>query len=236
MLKDFKDVEVIKERDKTLFIYPMEPGKMQRIDEFWTIRAGVSWPTAKSPGYYCIIGAKDDLEAADRVSLVLIDEGQSGVREKLFEKIMLNTKESGCERIYARLDGNKSPERAYYRFRRQRNIDCPGLLDSSEFENFNQDVLLIRQWIEKGALKVPPNSCLGEQLANLKADDVNENFEVKFYAVAAFCRVLKSLDIYPFQRGGRRGFQSGGGSFGFTNLSDRNKPKDTNGYWETTVD
>jgi hypothetical protein len=230
MPKYFKDVEVIKERDKTFFFHPKEPGKTRRIDEFWTVRAGVFWPTAKAPGYYCSIGAKDDLEAADRVSLVLISEGQTGVREKLFEKIMLNTKRFECERIYARLDGNKGPEREYYRFRSQKEIDCPGLLDSSDFENFNQDVPLIRQWIEKGALKINPNSCLGEQLGKLKADDVNENFEVKFYAVAAFCRVLKSLAVYPFQRGGR------GGIFGFTNLSDRNKPKDTDGYREYTTE
>lgn len=230
MIKDFKDVEVKKTSGKTFFIHPFEPGKTQRIDEFWTIRAGVSWPIAKAPGYYCIIGAKDDLEGADRVSLVLIDEGESEVLEKLFEKIMLNTMKFMCERIYARLDGKKSPQNEYLRFRGQKNIDCPGLLDSSDFENFNQDVPLIRQWIEKGALKIDPNSCLGEQLGKLKADDVNENFEVKFYAVAAFCRVLKSLIVYPFQRGSR-----GGGVF-FTNLLDRGKSKDTNGYWEVTVD
>ncbi len=226
-----KNVKVIDEHGKILFIYPMEPGKPQRIDEFWTIRAGVSWPTAKARGYYSIIGAKDDLGAADRVSLVLINEGQSGVLEKLFKKIMLNTKRFKCERIYAKLDGDKAPERAYYRFRGQKKIDCPGLLDSSEFENFNQDITLIRQWLEKGALKVDSNSCLGEQLANLKADDVNENFEVKFYAVAAFCRVLKSLNIYPFQRSGGRG------SVYFTNLLDRGKSQETNGYgyWEITA-
>lgn len=225
-----KDVEVIKERDKIFFFHPKEPGKTQCIEEFWTIRAGVSWPTAKAPGYYCIIGAKDDLEAADRVSLDLIDEGQSEVFEKLFEKIMLNTKRFGCEKIYARIDGNKSPERAYYRFRGQRKIDCPGLSDSSEFENFNQDVPLIRQWIEKGALKIDPNSCLGEQLANLKADDVNENFDVNFYSVAALCRVLKSFNVYPFQRGGRHRFT------GFNNFKHRiNKPKNEN-YHEYYVD
>ena len=230
MLEDFKGIEVKKTSNKTLFIHPFESGKTQRIDEFWTIRAGVSWPTARAPGYGCIIGAWIDLGAAEGISIVLINEGKSEILDKFFEKIMLNTKRFGCERIYARLDGNKSPERVYYRFRKQREIDCPGLSDSSGFENFLQDVPLIRQWIENGGLKIDPNSCLGDQLGTLKADDVNENFEVKFYAVAAFCRVLKSLNVYPSQRGGSRD-----GFFGFTNLSDRNKPKDTNVYREYTT-
>ena len=221
----FEDVEVLQERDKTLFIYPREPSKPQRIDEFWTIRAGVSWPTAKAPGYYCIIGAKADLEAADGVSLVLIDEGQSGVLEKLFERITIRTKRFNCERIFARLD-DKGPERAYYRFRGKREIDCPGLLDSSVFENFNQDIPLIRQWIEKGALRIASGSCLREQLSSLKGEDTNDNFEERFYAIASLCRVLKSLVIYPFERS-----RAQQGVY-FTNYMDRGKSKEPDGYRE----
>jgi hypothetical protein len=45
---------------EVLLQYEARDGRPRRVDAYHATRAGVSWPGADCPGYYCILGLKNE--------------------------------------------------------------------------------------------------------------------------------------------------------------------------------
>lgn len=211
-----KKPKIFKDREKIIFQYPKEPGTLQRVDTYLTTRASVSWPSPNVPGYYCILGLKDEPTLTEKKPLVLLAEGQDELMEKFFERLAVTANRLFCNRIFANLKHNRGFEDSLYKFVRQRKLEGIRPWDSSEFEDFDHGVSLIRQYKRDNALIISEKSVLLRQIQSMTPDDLSEKFEERFYAVAALCRVLGSFEAYPWHKPAY-------GTVGFGNFDDRGR-------------
>ena len=211
-----KNVEIFKDKGKVCIVQT-RPDNPPRTDRYLTVRTGISWPKANSPGYYCILGLADQRTLTEKKPLVLLAEGKNDLLEKFFEKLIVNANRLYSERVFANLEKNKGFEKSLYKFIRNRKTGSIRPWDSDEFEDFDHGISLINQYKQHRALRIP-NSILLRQLQSATPDDVNK-FEEQFYAVAALCRVLGSFEAYPW----RRSEGENSGFTGFANIYDRAK-------------
>ena len=219
-----KDIEIFKDRDK-INIVSKKPDEPKRVDTYLTPRAGVSWPSPNSPGYYCILGLKDEPTLTEKKPLVLLAEGQSELMEKFFERLSITANRLFCNRIFANLEHNKGFQDSLYKFVRQRKLFGIRPWDSSEFEDFHHGTSLIKQYKRHNALIISENTILLRQIQSMTPDDVREKFEERFYAVAALCRVLGSFEAWPW-------YKPGSGTAGFGNFEDRTGGGGWNGNYQ----
>jgi hypothetical protein len=220
-----KKPKIFMDREKLIFQYSKEPGSMQRVDTYLTTRAGISWPSPNSPGYYCILGLKDESTLTEKRPLVLLAEGEDELMEKFFERLSVTANRLFCNRIFANLEHNKGFEDSLFKFVRQRKLEGIRPWDSSEFEDFDHGVSLIRQYKRNNALIISEKSILLTQIQSMTPDDLSEKFESRFYAVAALCRVLGSFEAYPW-------YSPRSGTISFGNFDDRNKSDWDGSYQE----
>jgi len=213
MEEELKRLEIKRDRDEIIIIYPKKPDQLQRIDTYLTMRGGISWPSANSPGYYCIFGLKKESNLNDKKPLVYIVEGEHHPMEKFFEELTIDAKH--CDKLFANNE-NKGFEDSLRKFVRERKIDNISLLDSSKFEDFQHGAALISQLKTDHALRIPENTILGKQVTTMTPEDLRDKPEERFYAVMALIRVLESFEHYP-------GPNKGGGFTGFTNFDHRSR-------------
>jgi len=225
-----KRPNIFKDRDKIIIAHQQEQGKPRKIEEYWTVRSSISWPTTATPGYYCLFGLKDEPTLTDKKPLVLLAEGKAQLPTKFFEKIAASSRRLCCDRLYADLDDNhKGLEDSFRKFVRQEKIEGIRLLDSSEFFDIDHGSLLIKQWQRDGALIVPKKTILRDQLASVPGDVTLSDLEKDFYAIAALIRVLISFEIYPWRKSTKQ-------FMGFKNWRKKMKPKRSGEYQEFFVD
>jgi hypothetical protein len=205
--------EITKDRDEVIIITRI-PGQPKIIDIYLDVRAGLTWPTHNHPGYLCIVGLKDEPTLSDKKPLVLLAEGQDEPMEKLFEKLTAKVKRFYCERIFANLENNESYQQSLYKFVRNRKLDGIRLLDSSQFEEFEHNAALIKQYRRDNALEIPNGTDMRNQLRSIELDDLKQGFEERYYAIMALGRLLGSYEVYQWRRP-YYGFS------GFSNIVDR---------------
>jgi len=221
---------ISKDRDQVIFLYPGGPGNSPKVVTYFSVRGAISWPTGKSPGYYCIFGLKDEPTLSEKRPLELLAEGEAKIMEKLFEKVALSGTRLFCERLFADLrEENEGFRKSFYRFVSERKIEGIYLSDSSEFENIEYGATLIKQWQYDNALKIGKDTILNDQLGKMTPEDLDNKAQERFYAVAAFIRVLKSFEAYPWRRSRR-------GPGGIVNWLDKDRSQDTGEYREIYVD
>jgi len=220
-----KELKIFRDRDEINIQYPKKPGKPPRIDTYLTMRGGISWPSANSSGYYCIFGLKKEPTLTDKKPLVLLAEGQHHPLEKFFERLTLNANRLYCKRLFANVENNKGFEESLLKFVRERKIDNIRPWDSSQFEDLQHGVALVSQYKTDGALEIPENTTLGEQVRNMTPEDLREKPEERFYAVMALIRVLGSFEHYPWRK-------NSGGFTGFANFKDRERSGNEGGHFE----
>jgi len=194
------------------------------------MRAGISWASANTPGYYCIFGLKKESNLEDKKPIVLLAEGQHHPMEKFFERLTLNANTLYCERLFANIENNKGFEDSLRKFVLERKIDNIRPLDSSQFEDFQHGAALISQWKTDHALEIPENTILGKQIRTMTPEDLRDKPEERFYAVMALIRVLGSFVYYPWRK-------NVGGFTGFANFKDRSQSGNEGGgsYQEIIV-
>jgi hypothetical protein len=199
-----------------LFRYDARDGRPRRIDAYHVLRAGVSWPGADSPGYYCIFGLKDEPSLSGKNPLVLLDEGEHSLLEKFLERLVIRSNRYRCESIFVNLEENSGFEDSLRKFVKDRKLDPPRLLDSFIFENLGYGGALIRQRLKDDDLVMHKESILGRQVGSITPDDLRDRPEERFYAVMALTRVLGSFEHFPWRNRGT-------GPVGFTNILDRSR-------------
>ena len=208
MEKRLKELKIFKDRDEIVIQYPKKPGKPPIIDTYYTMRAGISWPSANSPSYYCIFGLKKEPTLTDKKPLLLLVEGEHHPIEKFFKKLTYSANHLQCKQLLANTENNKGFEGSLLKFVREKKIYNIRLLDSSEFEDFQHGAALISQWKTDHALEIPENTTLGKQVTTMTPEDLKDKPEERFYAVMALIRVLGFFDLYPWRK-------NRGESFGF---------------------
>ncbi|MGB2930595.1 MAG: hypothetical protein WBB70_17030 [Desulfobacterales bacterium] len=225
-----KRPNIFKDRDKIIIEHQQEQGKPRKIEEYWTVRGGISWPTTTTPGYYCLFGLKDEPTTTDKKPLVLLAEGKAQLPTKFFEKVAVSSRRLCCDRLYADLDDHhKGLEDSFRKFVREGKIEGIRLLDSSEFFDIDHGSLLIKQWKRDGALIVPKRTILRDQLETVSGDITLSDLEKDFYAIAALIRVLISFEIYPWSKPSKQ-------FAGFSNWKQRIKTEKNTEYEEYYVD
>ena len=127
-----------------------------------------------------------------------------------------------CASVYANIDKHQGFEDSLRRFVRERKIEGIWLLDSSEFEDFEHSVALIRPYRKDGALDIPKDSIVGRQVATMTSEDLRDRPEERFHAVMALNRVLGSFEAYPFHKNRPKGVS-------FSNIVGRNR---TSSSWD----
>lgn len=222
---------VDEDRDEVTIIHPPEQEKTRRIRTYFAPRGGISWPTPTSPGYYAIFALSDEPTLTEKRSLVLLTEGEAPLRKKFFEKIALWTRRLGCRRLFANTTGdNEGWYDSFLKFVRQEKIDKIRVLDSSEFEDLERGVMIIKEWHADNALVIAKDSVLAKQLGDMTLEDLKEKPDEQFYAVMTLIRVLTSFEIYPWNRPKKRG------STDFSNWSNRDRGEESkNDYQEVYV-
>lgn len=211
-------LKIKRDRDEIIIIYPKKQGKPPKVDTYITMRGGITWASANTPGYYCIFGLKKESNLEDKKPIILLAEGQHHPMEKFFERLTLNANTLYCERLFADVENNKGFEDSLRKFVRKRKIDNIRLLDSSQFEDFQHGAALISQWKTDHALKIPENTILGKQVTTITPEDLRDKPEERFYAAMALIRVLGSFEYYPWRK-------NGGGFTGFANFKDRERSR-----------
>jgi hypothetical protein len=194
-IKIFKDAGLI------VFHYPKKEGKPHRVDSYFQTRAGLSWPTANSPGYFCIFGLENNPAlTTDERPLVLLAENESHLLGKFFERLTINAKRLFCEWLFANMEDNQGFVNSFRKFIRERKINGLRLRDSAEFEDFEHNIALIRQRRIDGVLSIPKDTILGKQIRSMTPDDLKDKPEERFYAVMALSRVLGSFEAFPWKK------------------------------------
>ena len=199
---------------EVLLQYEARDGRPRRVDAYHATRAGVSWPGADCPGYYCILGLKNEPSISQSPPIELLDEGELSILEKFYERMLLQGNRYRCESMFGNLEDNEGFLDSLRRFVRERKLAMPRLLDSSAFENLNFGIALIKQRLMDDELVVPKGSILGRQVGSITPDDLREQPEERFYAVMALARVIGSFEYYRWEKC-RPGF------VGFTNITSR---------------
>jgi hypothetical protein len=213
-----KGVEIIKgDHDETIIQYSEKPGEPKKIDVYLTTRAGISWPKADHPGYFCVIGLKDEPGITGKKPLVLLAEREHHHMERYFERLTINARRLYSENLFADLEHNQGFERSFRDFVRDRKVEGIRLIDSSEFEDFEHIVSLIRQKKKDGLLSIEEGTVLNNQIQSMTTDDL-QDIKKNFPAVAALCRVLGSYEFFPWQK-------PHSGFVGFSNIEDRGQSK-----------
>ena len=197
-----KRIIIDEDRDEVTIEHPPEQGKPLRIITYFGPRCGISWPTPTSPGYFAIFALRDEPTLTEKRPLVLLTEGEAPLRKKFFEKLALWTQRLGCHRLFANISGdNEGWYNSFLKFTQQEKIDKIRVLDSSEFEDLERGVMIIKEWHADKALVIAKNTVLAKQLEDMTLEDLKEKPDEQFYALMTLIRVLTSFEIYGCQGG-----------------------------------
>jgi hypothetical protein len=101
-------------------------------------RAGMTFPTANNPGYYCVFGLKKTISHKDKRPLELLAEAEIKDQTKLFLSLVKTMRLLHCSAVYA--DCSKAFESAELELEHilaRLNVDTISLFDASEFDGFD---------------------------------------------------------------------------------------------------
>ena len=206
-------------------------GQSPQVDVFTDRRAGMSFPTVNSPGYYSIWGLKDVVTHRDKLPLELLSEGIMEKTEdnrmtdqtSFFTHLCRNMRVMECKYVYADCSREfQSNEIEFGKYVNRMGVRNLGLYDASEFDGFKSSYAgfesaraPLDEYGRKGLLKYDPQSELGKEMRIIVPDDFSSSKPwEKFPAINAFNHVIMSYVISPFvkpQKNSARGRREGYG-------------------------
>jgi len=164
------------------------------------VRAGLSWPTATSPVYYCVLGEEYDernkYEGVEhKGTLKLLSEHESpGISlDEILAKFTDDTSLLRCSRIFVDMsdeyDGYVESFREFVI-----GIHRSGYLHPAPYaDNFLLGVTWIQDWTKSGKLSIPEMTIVRSQLKGITKADLAESPETNFYAVNALRYVVAAF-------------------------------------------
>ncbi len=183
-----------------------------RIVKYSDVRAGLSWPQASAPAYYCMLGEEFLTEEEG------IQKQKGGLRwfaeyefpglslNDFFAKLTDDCVQFGCHKIYTDMGENcRDFVIEFGDYVREKSIR-QGDLDPAPFvDNFFLGVSIIEDWTRTKRLELPQDTIVYEQLKRITKPDLEESPELIFYAVNALCFVVAAFHKYrPYHSPKRR--------------------------------
>lgn len=234
---------IFEESGKIVFQYEKEEGKPLRMDEYFIIRGGIEWIGVNNPGYCCWLGLQNTPTITDKYPLILVAETLNPTqrRDKFFESMTFTAQKTHTEFLCGDLKGdNEHWSDRLSAFVRERNLERILLRDSSQFGSLEDGIPLINQWRNDNALDIKEGTILYDQLQKMTSTDLKEWSE-RFFAIAAFVRVLSSFEVYrppALERrfGGMRGPKRKDFHFINWDRKGEKEKKEEPGHFEVFVD
>jgi hypothetical protein len=177
-----------------------EDGKTIR-EHFRGVRCGLAWPTAISPGFYCLVGQLSKSLPNGRYPLCLLKEGNEHILNVLFQNLFDDLGQFNAFEIFSDLsfkfqnyllDFNQ-----HYMSRKLQDVK---LASAPFYQSFPHGVYVVRSWIKDEALHLPTDTIIREQLKMIKEEDLREGVEGQFYAINALRYVVSAYEtslVYP---------------------------------------
>jgi hypothetical protein len=167
------------------------------------IAGGVSWPSAESPGYCCIIGQSPAFSKTKK-RIHLLEEFETDSLDEFTEKISDASQRLQCSEFFDSLAESAGGSLAGFRRYIDEYITRRGggiQLYHNAAVTWQVGVRVAAEYERDGALKkIPGQSILGKQLGQMTKEHMFDGMRPGFYAVNAFKDVLVELDWNP--RGG----------------------------------
>jgi hypothetical protein len=175
-----------------------EDGKIEK-EHLRGVRCGLSWPTSISPAYLCLIGQKVASIPTGKYPLRVIKEGEAQTPGELFQKMFNEMGAFYASEIYTEIPFNTTEKNmnwvlAFDRCRKERNLQSVRLHRAPYFQDFTHGTLLIKEWLQEGALYIPKETAIHEQLRTIEKEDLQTNPEGRFYAVNALRYVVAAFE------------------------------------------
>ena len=164
------------------------------------VRTGLSWPTAESPGYYCILGEEyhednkyEGMKSKGNLKLLSEHESPGISLDELFAKLTDDTSLLRCSRIFTDMsdeyDGYVESFREFVI-----GIKHSGYLHPAPYaDNFLLGVSWIQDWTKSGKLSIPEKTIVRSQLKHITKSDLADSPEVDFYAINALRYVVAAF-------------------------------------------
>ena len=178
---------IVKERGLESFWIEItkENGQVER-EQARGARAGLSWPSPGSPGFYVILGQLYKTLPNGKHPLRILKEGSNHIVNSLFQELVDNIAEFNGYEIFSDVSFRyQNYVQDFWRFHQDRRLQDIKLLSAPFFQSFGHGVYLIKEWIGDQALYIPEGSVAKEQLKRLEEHHLKENPEEEFFAVNA---------------------------------------------------
>jgi hypothetical protein len=172
-----------------------ENGKKER-HYYRGVRCGLSWPSAISPGYYCLVGQLMKPVPSGKYPLRLLKEGEAKTPGELFLKLFDEAGIFSCWEIYSDVSEKyRNYAAAFMLYRREnRGLQNIRLKLAPYYQSFPHGIALIREWVENNALHIPRDASIHNQLRSITGDDLTEDAPEKFYAINGLRYVMGAFD------------------------------------------
>jgi hypothetical protein len=164
------------------------------------IRAGLVWTYQTQPGYWLIMGQRDEQNAFGKYPLVFFGEGESKDLDKLFHSMTDSAVRLRCEDVYVDLsEENDCYRGAFSRYCDEGNIKRVFMVSAPYVDNFDYGTGLIREYVKDEALEIERDSIIARQLGQIPESVLEENQIPRYFAVHALRFVLASFVKYSWR-------------------------------------
>jgi hypothetical protein len=175
--------------------------KTSSIKRYLAIRGGISWPTVHSPAYFCVVGQEyidapvwEKKPAGKRVLLAEYKSESLSLSAGFYGRIVDIAEQMLCLRFYVELPEDRSDcgyLSDFQNFARDKNSGV--YLDAAyDTDNFQLGVSRIKGSIDSGALIVPEDSIVYQELRIFAKSDLDDLPEERFHAVNGLRHVVGS--------------------------------------------
>lgn len=182
-------------------------GQAPIVDVYNDRRAGMTFPTKNTPGYFCLFGLKDVITHRDKLPLELLAEESFKDQDQLFISLCRNMGLMRCQYVYADCSLEfQGSEIEFEKYISRSGIKNISMWDASEFDGFKSSYAgfdaaraPIDEYGRKGLLKINSASVLGRELHIVVPDDytAQKPWE-KLPAINAFNHIIMSYVISPW--------------------------------------
>jgi hypothetical protein len=174
-----------------------EEGKTTR-EHFRGVRCGLAWPTAISPGFFCLVGQFSKSLPNGRYPLRLLKEGQGHVLNILFQNLFDDLGQFGAYEIFGDLTSKFQSYildfNQHYTSRRLQEVK---LTPAPFYQSFSHGIYVIRSWIKDEALHIPTGTITRDQLKIIKEEDLKGDVEDRFFGINALRFVVSAYEVSP---------------------------------------
>ena len=176
-----------------------EPNKGDVIFFAKDIRGALVWPTIESPGYYCIVAQRTQLNQRAKLPLVLLTEFEASLPKQLFHQLKKDAKKYACGQFYNQVKKENADLRElFYEFCRYQGIINIELLNPPLVGKLHIGAALIIEWITDKALDLTQASILLNQVRMMEVPDLQHKPEEAFFAINALQMLIVSLEKEPW--------------------------------------